>query len=77
MLNSDFGVIVTMLAFALSNGWLTSAVFMHAPSAVAPAERTQAAALMAACLNVGLTVGSLVAFLLRFLVCRCDPFMSR
>jgi len=76
VLSSDVGTIVTMIVFAISNGWLTSAVFIHAPSAVAPAERKEAASMMAACLNLGLTVGSLVAFLLRFLLCGCNPFVT-
>ena len=74
--DSDAFPLVVMLIFAVSNGWLTTCAFMHAPSDVAPTERKRAGTLMVMFLNAGLTCGSLLSFAVKGLTCNCNPFVS-
>ena len=73
---TDAFPLVVMLIFAVSNGWLTTCAFMHAPSDVAPTERKRAGTLMVMFLNAGLTCGSLLSFAVKGLTCNCNPFVS-
>jgi len=50
-LASDAWPMLVMVAFSLSNGWLTSCALMHAPEAVPPSERGRAGSLMICFLN--------------------------
>ena len=59
-----------MLAFSVSNGWLTSSVFVASQSAVEPGRREQAASLLVCLLNSGIFFGAMLSFVVRYLV-RC------
>ena len=74
--SSDAFPVGLMLVFAITNGWLTSSAFVHAPSEVPEAYSSQAAALMVLFLNLGLLLGSLLAFGVHGLTCHCNPFIS-
>ena len=76
LIHSDAVTIIVMLVFATSNGFLTSACFMHAPLDVSLARRGEAGSLMALALNAGLTCGALLSFLIRGLLCGCNPFVG-
>lgn len=62
--SSDALPIFAMLIFAVSNGWLTTAIFVRAPESVSPADRPATGALMVLFLNVGLTLGSIASFVM-------------
>ena len=55
---ADVQAIGALLALAMSNGWLMTAIFVHAPASVGHADRQAAGALLTLWLNVGLMCGS-------------------
>lgn len=59
LVGADVAPIVTLLLLAITNGWLTTAIFVHAPAMAAPEDRPAAGALLTLWLNVGLVAGSL------------------
>lgn len=66
--SSDALPIAAMLIFAVSNGWLTTAIFVCAPDSVSPADRPATGALMVLFLNVGLTLGSIASYVMSAIV---------
>uniref|UniRef100_A0A7S0L5P3 Equilibrative nucleoside transporter n=1 Tax=Coccolithus braarudii TaxID=221442 RepID=A0A7S0L5P3_9EUKA len=73
---SDTLTVLIVLVFAVSNGWLTTNVFLRAPVNVVAEDGAAAGTLMAGCLNAGLTIGALLSFLFHWLVCQCNPFVD-
>jgi len=71
-----------MFVFALSNGWLTTSVFVASQGVVEPSKRGRAASLLVCLLNCGIFLGSMLSFLVRFLNCTptaddtCNPFLK-
>lgn len=64
VIESDlFYLFVVQLGFGITNGWLGSSCMMGAPAYVAPNEREAAGGFMSLMLVAGLTVGSLLSFL--------------
>ncbi|EOD34482.1 hypothetical protein EMIHUDRAFT_228675 [Emiliania huxleyi CCMP1516] len=59
--HSDALPALALHLFALSNGWLTTAIFVRAPRAVEERDRPAAGALLVLALNSGLTAGSLLS----------------
>ena len=74
--SSDAWPIFIMLVFAVTNGWLTTCVFVHSASVVAPELRVRAGTFVVLFLNTGLAVGSMLSFFTRWLVCDCNPFLN-
>lgn len=72
---SDAWPILIMLVFALSNGWLTTCVFVHSADAVPSSQRQRAGTLTVCFLNTGLAIGASMSFFTRYLVCSCNPFL--
>eukprot|EP00325_Prymnesiales_sp_UTEX-LB-985_P027322 CAMPEP_0174737920 /NCGR_PEP_ID=MMETSP1094-20130205/69062_1 /TAXON_ID=156173 /ORGANISM="Chrysochromulina brevifilum, Strain UTEX LB 985" /LENGTH=403 /DNA_ID=CAMNT_0015941225 /DNA_START=87 /DNA_END=1298 /DNA_ORIENTATION=- len=68
--------LLTMLAFALTNGWLCTTIFVRGPAEVPPVHRPAVGSLLVLYLNIGLTLGSLLSFAVRWLICSCNPFLS-
>ena len=81
---SDALPLCIMLLFSLTNGWLTSAVFVTSQDAVSPALRGKVASLLVSMLNVGIFCGASLSFVVRYLDCTpsaangfdCNPFIS-
>lgn len=64
MIHSDVVFIILMIAFAVSNGYIANLALIMAPRAVMQHEKEMASSMMAACLGVGLAVGSLSSMIL-------------
>jgi len=67
---------VLMLLFGLSNGFLANRAMILGPDQVNDKEKEKAGAIMVFFLMSGLFFGSLCSFLMRYLLCRCNPFIS-
>ncbi|KAF1806901.1 nucleoside transporter-domain-containing protein [Mucor lusitanicus] len=65
LLNSDMVYFGLILLFAISNGWLTSLVFMAAPSRVKHDEKPVVGSVISFFLVVGLALGGLTSFLFK------------
>ncbi|OCH95953.1 hypothetical protein OBBRIDRAFT_787800 [Obba rivulosa] len=81
ILNSDVLFMTILLAFGLSNGYVSSMCMMSAPSLThnprlkGRAQDVDIAATVASfCLVSGLALGSLASFAVRAAVCDCNPF---
>ncbi|KAL1504091.1 hypothetical protein AB1Y20_010501 [Prymnesium parvum] len=76
--SSDAFPILVMLVFAVSNGWLTSCIFVHSASVVSPELRQRACTFIVLFLNSGLSIGAMLSFFTRWLMCRCscNPFLA-
>lgn len=59
LIKSDVVTILTMLIFALSNGWISSVTMMKYQSQVSPSDCPLASTIMTFMLNTGLFIGSL------------------
>ncbi|KAF7301568.1 Nucleoside transporter [Mycena indigotica] len=80
-INSDLFFMLLLLAFGLSNGWISSLCMMAAPSLehnprlAGRREDVDVAATVASfCLVAGLMLGSICSFAVRAAVCQCNPF---
>ncbi|KAK4509819.1 glycine decarboxylase subunit P [Mucor velutinosus] len=65
LLNSDMLYFGLILLFAISNGWLTSLVFIAAPSRVSHNEKSVVGSVISFFLVVGLALGGLTSFLFK------------
>ena len=63
--DGDAAAALAVLAFACTNGWLCTAIFVRAPQAVEAADRGTAGTLLVLFLNGGLILGSLLSFAVR------------
>ena len=81
---NDALALVIMSIFSITNGWLTSSVFVASQSVIEPSKRDPAASLLVCLLNAGIAVGAALSFLVRYLDCSpsaangysCNPFVS-
>lgn len=79
-INSDFIFMLIMLAFGVSNGYVSSLCMMAAPSLehnprLSRRDDIDVAATVASfCLVGGLALGSIASFAVRGAVCACNPF---
>ena len=81
---NDALALVIMSVFSITNGWLTSSVFVASQSVIEPSKRDPAASLLVCLLNAGIAVGAALSFLVRYLDCSpsaangysCNPFVS-
>ncbi|KAF9268243.1 hypothetical protein L218DRAFT_954605 [Marasmius fiardii PR-910] len=83
IINSDFFFMLILLAFGVSNGYVSSLCLMaaasleHNPRLKGKREDIDVAATIASfCLVGGLAVGSLASFAVRSMVCSCNPFTT-
>ena len=81
IIGSDVLFMLLMVAFGLTNGYVSSMCMMAAPSLAhnprlkGRAEDVDVAATVASfCLVGGLAVGSILSFAVRAAVCGCNPF---
>ncbi|KAG2201515.1 hypothetical protein INT46_002890 [Mucor plumbeus] len=65
LLNSDMLYFIVILVFAISNGWLTSLVFIAAPSHVSHDEKPLVGSVISFFLVVGLALGGLSSFIFK------------
>lgn len=65
LLNSDMLYFIVILVFAISNGWLTSLVFIAAPSRVSHDEKPLVGSVISFFLVVGLALGGLSSFIFK------------
>ena len=80
----DAFALLIMALFSVSNGWITSSVFVASQTAIRPAARNPAASLLVCMLNGGIAVGAALDFVVRFLDCTpnaanghsCNPFVK-
>jgi len=73
---SDAFPTMIMLVFAISNGWLTTSIFVHSAATVEPEARQRAGTFTVCFLNTGLALGSAFSFFTRWLSCQCNPFLN-
>lgn len=83
IISSDLLYMLILLAFGLSNGYISSLCMMSAPSVEhnprlkGRVEDVDVAATVASfCLVGGLAVGSFASFAVRAAVCNCNPFVG-
>lgn len=83
VVSSDILYMVILLAFGLSNGYVSSLCMMSAPSVThnprlkGRIEDVDVAATVASfCLVGGLAVGSFMSFGVRAAICNCNPFIG-
>lgn len=69
----DIGYLIILILFALSNGWITSACFMRSTDTGRSGEEELGGMVMSVALNVGLVLGSIFSFLVKAMVCQCNP----
>jgi len=79
IINSDFLYLVILLAFGISNGYISSMCMMAASSLdnnpKLKKEQVDTAATVAQfCLIGGLFIGSMMSFGVRAIICDCNPF---
>jgi hypothetical protein len=72
--DADIYPIVFMALFALSNGFVGSLAMMQGPCSAPPMDRAAAGTIMVTGLTGGLALGSAFSFLLRGILCECNPF---
>lgn len=65
LVNSDILYFIVILIFAISNGWLTSLVFIAAPSRVSHDEKPLVGSVISFFLVVGLALGGLSSFVFK------------
>ena len=69
--------LLLMLAFSITNGWITTTVFVRASEDVGDAERGHAAGHIVLFLNTGLAIGAALSFVVHFAACGgCNPFVN-
>lgn len=73
---SDAFPIIIMVVFAVTNGWLTTCVFVHSGASLPPELRARGSVVMVGGLNTGLMLGSLFSFAVTAISCQCNPFLS-
>ncbi|GAA5874876.1 hypothetical protein JCM3774_006553 [Rhodotorula dairenensis] len=77
IIRSDVAFFAIMLAFSVSNGYISTLIMLA--SVVEPTleedEIEVAATCLAFYLTLGLSVGSLLSFAVRGAICRCNPFL--
>jgi hypothetical protein len=80
---SDAMPLIIMLFFSVSNGWLTSSVFVASQGVIEPQIRDFAASMLMMCLNGGIFFGAAFSFVVRYVDCTptaanayCNPFIS-
>ena len=77
LIPSDWAYWFLMLVFAITNGYIASACMIIGPEQVrSKADREKAGVIMINSLVIGLFLGSMTSFLLRFILCSCNPFIS-
>ena len=81
---NDVLALLIIAIFSVTNGWLTSSVFVASQSAIAPDRRDSAASLLVCLLQAGIAIGALLSFPVRYLDCTpsaangfdCNPFVT-
>ncbi|KAI9448341.1 nucleoside transporter-domain-containing protein [Lactarius indigo] len=83
MISSDALFMLLLFAFALSNGYVSSMCLMsassleHNPQLMGRKEDVDLAAPIASfCIVGGLVIGSVLSFIVRAIVCGCNPFLT-
>ncbi|KAH8999415.1 nucleoside transporter-domain-containing protein [Lactarius akahatsu] len=83
VISSDLLYMVLLFAFGLSNGYISSMCLMSAPSLehnprlMGRKEDVDLAAPIASfCIVGGLVIGSVLSFIVRAIVCGCNPFLT-
>ena len=81
IINSDFVYLLTVLVFGTSNGYLASMIMAAASSIqhnpLLKKEQIEGAATVAQFFLIGgILVGSILSFLVKYLICGCNPFYS-
>eukprot|EP00051_Salpingoeca_urceolata_P028297 m.486141 g.486141 ORF g.486141 m.486141 type:complete len:486 (+) comp24195_c0_seq1:411-1868(+) len=74
--HSDAFPYIFMLVLGASNGYFASLCMMYGPTVVDPVDADRAGSLMAFSLTIGLALGSLLSFMLRAMICHCNPFVK-
>lgn len=83
VISSDVLYMLLLFAFGLSNGYVSSMCLMSAPSLehnpklMGRKEDVDLAAPIASfCIVGGLVIGSVLSFIVRAIVCACNPFLA-
>lgn len=74
--HNNWWPVVIMQLFAITNGHVSTMAMMKAPSKVKGTEQNSTGVLMNFCLQSGLASGSALSFLLRGVMCSCNPFLE-
>lgn len=74
--HNDVYPTLLMSLFAISNGFIGSIAMMQGPALVDSKDSATAGTIMISGLTFGLALGSLFSFLLRAIMCQCNPFIS-
>ena len=81
---NDALALVIMSVFSVTNGWITSSIFVASQSVLEPHQRNPAATLLVLMLNTGIAIGAALSFVVRYLDCTpnatnaysCNPFIA-
>jgi equilibrative nucleoside transporter 1/2/3 len=76
LLGNDVVYWLILWIFSVSNGWLCSLITMAAPQTCDLGSKELAGTILVTFLSVGTTMGSLLSFGIRALLCGCNPFIS-
>jgi len=81
LIRSDFLFMLILVAFGISNGWVSSQIMIAAASLehnkfIQKDEVDTAATVGSFCIVGGLVIGSLFSFGARAAICRCNPFIE-
>jgi hypothetical protein len=81
---SNWSPLLTILLFAITNGWLTTTVYVSSMNEVPASQRGRNAGLLTCFLNTGIFFGAALSFFIRYLDCKptasngydCNPFIT-
>jgi len=74
-ITNDPAVWCIILIFGFTSGFSLSTLMIFGPKIVDIPQKETASTILVFALYIGLLVGVLVAFLIRGLLCKCDPFL--
>ncbi len=72
----DNSFIFILFIFGMTNGWVATNLLMEGPQTVSVSGREKAVNIMVFSLTAGLATGSLLSFMLKGILCQCNPFTS-
>jgi solute carrier family 29 (equilibrative nucleoside transporter), member 1/2/3 len=83
LISSDVAYMMLLFAFGLTNGYVSSMCLMSAPSLEhnprlkgRKEDVDLAAPIASFCIVGGLVIGSILSFIVRAIVCACNPFLA-
>jgi equilibrative nucleoside transporter 1/2/3 len=72
----DTSFMLILFIFGMTSGWVSTNLLMEGPQTVPVSKREKAVNIMVFSLTAGLATGSLLSFMLKGILCQCNPFTS-